>query len=97
VHELVVAALQAPPPSQVRAALSVEVVQLWGAHCVPVAKKRQAPLPSQLPSKPQLVEAAAVHSFAGSWPAGTAAQVPTVPVRAHDRQIPVHAVAQQTP
>ena len=38
-----------------------------------------------------------VHWLKGSVPAATDAQVPTVPASAHDRQIPTHAVAQQTP
>jgi len=33
----------------------------------------------------------------GSVPAATEAQVPSVPVRPHDRQMPTQAVAQQTP
>ena len=33
----------------------------------------------------------------GSWPAGTDEQVPGVAARAHDRQVPVHALPQQTP
>ena len=38
-----------------------------------------------------------VHWLNGSCPAATDAQVPTVPVRPHDRQMPTQAVAQQTP
>ena len=38
-----------------------------------------------------------VHSLAGSWPSGTAVQVPTLPATSHDSQVPVHAVLQQTP
>jgi hypothetical protein len=38
-----------------------------------------------------------VHWLRGSWPAGTDEQVPSVPVSAHDRQVPVHAVPQQIP
>jgi hypothetical protein len=37
------------------------------------------------------------HWSSGSWPAGTVEQVPPVPVSAHDMQVPVHAVRQQTP
>ena len=46
---------------------------------------------------PQLGAPMSAHWLNGSTPAATAAQVPTVPVSAHDRQIPTHAVAQQTP
>jgi hypothetical protein len=38
-----------------------------------------------------------VHWLNGSAPAATEAQVPIVPVRPHDRQMPTQAVAQQTP
>jgi hypothetical protein len=38
-----------------------------------------------------------VHWLNGSVPAAMDAHVPTVPVSAHDRQMPTHAVAQQTP
>jgi hypothetical protein len=50
-----------------------------------------------VPSVPQLVALMSVHWLKGSTPAATEAQVPTVPVSAHDRQIPTQAVAQQTP
>ena len=46
---------------------------------------------------PQLGAPMSAHWLNGSAPAATAAQVPIVPVSAHDRQIPTHAVAQQTP
>jgi hypothetical protein len=60
---------------------------------------RQAPLPLQVPSFPHVVDPPSVHWVAGvgSCPAGTLAQVPALPVSAHDRHVPVHAVAQQTP
>jgi hypothetical protein len=64
---------------------------------VPLTYRRQPPLPSQVPSVPQVAAPASVHWFNGSWPAGTVEQVPPVPVRAHDRQVPVQAVLQQTP
>ena len=46
---------------------------------------------------PQLDASWSVHCISGSWPAGTVAQVPTVPASAHDAHVPAHAVAQQTP
>jgi hypothetical protein len=58
---------------------------------------RHAPLPSQKPSRPQVEDAAMVHWFSGSVPAAAAAQVPSDAVIAHDRQVPVQAVEQQTP
>ncbi len=44
-----------------------------------------------------LVAPTSVHWFSGSLPAVTAEQVPFVPVRPHDMQVPVQAVLQQTP
>jgi len=38
-----------------------------------------------------------VHWFRGSWPAATFVHVPTVPVSAHDWQVPVQAALQHTP
>jgi hypothetical protein len=38
-----------------------------------------------------------VHWLRGSWPAATDEQVPGVAASAHDRQVPVQAVPQQTP
>jgi hypothetical protein len=56
------------------------------AHCparqtVPAGNCRQAPLPSQLPSRPQVetLEAGQVAAFRGDTPEGTNAQVPTAP------------------
>jgi hypothetical protein len=44
-----------------------------------------------------LVLATSVHWLSGSAPAATGVQVPTVFVRAHDMQVPVQALLQQTP
>ena len=46
---------------------------------------------------PQVLAPMSVHWLNGSVPAAMDAHVPTVPVSAHDRQMPTHAVAQQTP
>ena len=46
---------------------------------------------------PQVLAPMSVHWLNGSVPAAMDAHVPTVPVSAHDRQIPTQAVAQQTP
>jgi hypothetical protein len=72
-------------------------VQAAAAHCVPLTYDRQPPLPSHVPSVPQLAAPWSLHWFSGSWPAGTVEQVPPVPVSAHDMQLPAHAVLQQTP
>jgi hypothetical protein len=50
-----------------------------------------------VPSVPQVEAPWSAHWLNGSAPGATEAQVPTVPVSAHDRQMPAHAVAQQTP
>jgi hypothetical protein len=52
----------------------------------------------QKPVVPQLAAPWLVHRPVGSAPPeGTAVQVPTPPARAQDMQVPVQAVAQQTP
>jgi hypothetical protein len=92
-----VAVPHVPVPLQVRAGVNVVPLHVDAAQVVPIAYRRQAPLPSQVPSLPQVLAPWSVHWLNGSAPAATDAQVPTVPVRPHDRQIPTHAVAQQTP
>jgi hypothetical protein len=51
----------------------------------------------QNPSVPQAAAPLSVHWFSGSWPAATLVQVPTVPVSAHDWQVPEQAALQQKP
>jgi len=57
------------------------------------------PAPSHRPLVPQLVPPASVHWVVGVGAvlAGTGEQVPAVPLIAHDMQVPVHALLQQTP
>ena len=43
-----------PAPSQVRAGVKVVPLQVGAAQVVPVAYRRHAPLPSQVPSVPQV-------------------------------------------
>jgi hypothetical protein len=92
-----VAVPHVPAPSQVRAGVNEVPVQVDAAQVVPLAYRRQAPLPSQVPSVPQVDGPWSLHWSNGSAPAATDAQVPTVPVSAHDLQMPAQAVAQQTP
>jgi hypothetical protein len=94
----VTAAPQTPRPLHRRGGVKLAVVQAEGAHCVPLTNLRHAPAPSQVPSVPQVDAAVAVHWVAttGAVPAGTGAQVPTLPISAHDWQVPVHAELQQT-
>ena len=54
-------------------------------------------MPSQKPSFPQLFAPWSVHWFSGSCPVGTLVQVPSEPAIAHDWQVAVQTLAQQTP
>jgi hypothetical protein len=79
-------------------ALAWPAVQVAGAHTAPAVYLRQPPAPLQVPSFPQLATPWSRHAPVGSVPpAGTAAQVPGLPGSAHDWQLPVQAVPQQTP
>jgi hypothetical protein len=72
-------------------------VQDCVAQTVPLAYRRQPPLPSQVPSVPQLAAPLSVHWFSGSVPTAANVQVPAVPVSAQDRHVPVQLELQQTP
>jgi hypothetical protein len=96
-HDDGVVVWQVPVPLQVRGDVNVVPVQVEAAQVLPSAYRRQAPLPSHMPSVPQVDAPWSAHWLKGSAPAATDAQVPTVPVRLHDRQMPAQAVAQQTP
>jgi hypothetical protein len=88
---------QVPFPSQDAAGVSVEPVQAAGAQAVPAAYFWQAPLPLQKPLVPQVAEPASLHWASGSWPAGTATQVPSEPATSQELQIDAQLVAQQIP
>jgi len=94
-----VAGLQTPAPLHTRAdAAVVALVQVAPAHGVPLTCFRHAPDPSQVPSLPQVVAAAATHCDAtsGGEPASIGEQVPTLPASEQDMHVPVHALLQQT-
>ena len=55
------------------------------------------PLPSQVPSVPQVAAVASVQELSRSVPAGMLVQVPRVAVSAHEAQVPEQVEAQQTP
>jgi hypothetical protein len=98
----VVAAGQAPLPSQLAVLVWVLPAQLWLRHPVVVGQKWHLPAPSQVPSRPQLVWAAAAQrDFGSAPPSTTGEQVPTFPVTLQDRQVPplasLQVVLQQTP
>jgi hypothetical protein len=92
-----VPATQSPTPSQRPASVSVPLVQASVPQTVPETAIRQAPAPSQKPSVPQTAVVLGAHCASGSWPAATLVQTPVLPAIAHDMQVPVQAVAQQTP
>ena len=96
----VVAGLQTPAPSQVRASVAVVVPfgQAGPAHCVPAGKSWQAPAPLQKPVVPQVAAPWAVHCPVGSVPpAGIGEQVPALAGSAQDMHFDPQAVEQQTP
>ena len=71
--------------------------QVGARHCVPDAYRRHAALPSHIPSLPHVVAPWSAHWPSGSEPSGTLVQVPTLLGTAHERQVPVQVVPQQTP
>ena len=99
-HDCIVGGRQVPFPSHVRA--SVAVVEPFGhdggAHWVPAACSWQPPPPSQNPVLPQVAAPSALHCPLGSVPfAAIGLQVPRLPTSAHDMQLVLQAVVQQTP
>jgi len=99
-HDCVIDGRQVPLPSQVRG--SVAVVEPFGhdggAHWVPAACSWQPPPPLQKPVFPHVAAASALHCPLGSVsPAAIGLQVPRLPTSAHDMQLVLQAVVQQTP
>jgi hypothetical protein len=82
---------------QVLAAVSRALEQPAGAHSVPAACSRHAPLPLHPPDRPQLEAGSPGQSLSGSSPSGTGVQVPTRPATLQAWQGSVQAVPQQTP
>jgi hypothetical protein len=82
---------------QLRAGVNATPTQVAVAQPVPVAYRRHAPAPSQLPSVPQPGAPLSSHWFRGSVPAGTGVHVPRLPATAHERQVPVQLELQQIP
>ena len=91
--------LQRPRPSQTLTPTTAPSEQEPAWQIVPARQSRQAPAPSQVPSRPQLDGSAAGHSFAarGTAPAGTKVQIPGEPWTSQAMHVPVQAVLQQTP
>jgi hypothetical protein len=92
-------ALQRPCPSQTLTPMTAAPEHDPGLQIVPATCWRQAPLPSQVPSSPQLDSSVAGQTSGarGAPPAGTRAQIPGDPCTLQERQVPVQAVLQQTP
>jgi hypothetical protein len=88
-----------PAPLHWGADVNVEpgIGQVVAPHIVPFAYRRQLPAPSHIPSVPHVAVGAMAHWPSGSVAAGASVHVPAVSVSAHERQVPVHELAQQTP
>ncbi len=87
---------QVPAPSQAPPGLLIAFVQLGAPQLVPTLVFRQAPIPLQVPSKPQ--GGAGVQRWWGSaLPTGTELHVPALPVRLQTWQVSQLDVEQQTP
>jgi hypothetical protein len=91
--------LQRPRPSQARAPMTAAPWHWPGLHIEPAGKRRQAPAPSQVPSKPQVETSLFVHPLAvrGANPAVIDEHVPTEFCAAHVLHASVQAEPQQTP
>ena len=93
--------LQAPLPSHVLANVTVGFVAFTGheggTHWVPAGYFRQTPLPSHVPSLPQIATSLMPHLPLGSfWPTATGAQVPGFVLNVHETHGPSHTLLQQT-
>jgi hypothetical protein len=91
------AARHTPLPSQVRAEYELVPKHDGAWHSVPSGCTRQALFPSQVPSCLHAETGSSEHSLSGSWPAGTAVQVPTEPGNTHDEHLVAQLSLQQTP
>lgn len=93
-------AVQVPAPSQAEGKVRVNpsARHALGAQTVPAGNLRQAPAPSHLPSRAQVVGRSAAQLVRGSaLPAATGAQAPTKPATLQARQGPQVMAPQHTP
>jgi len=89
---------QRPSPSHTLMSTTAALSQRPDLHVVPAGCLRQPPLPSHVPSAPQVVVAVAAQApSCGSTPLGTNVQLPTEPGTSHALQVSLQAVAQHTP
>jgi hypothetical protein len=91
--------LQVPRPSQTFTSTTAAPSQAPALQIAPWTWRRQPPLPSQVPSIPQVDTSVAGQSVAsrGAPPAGTNVQTPGDPWVLQARHLSVQAVLQQTP
>jgi hypothetical protein len=91
--------VQVPWPSQTRTFLTAAPSHVPAPQLAPGTRLRQAPLPSQVPSRPQLVgsEIGQVLAVRGAEPAGTNAHTPGELGALQDLQVPVQALLQHRP
>jgi len=88
---------QLPAPSQRAASVCTAVAQLATLQIVPVDCRWHLPVPSQLPSLPQVVGSAGMHWPPGAGPNGSGKQRPGDVAWLHAMQVPVQTLSQQTP
>jgi hypothetical protein len=91
--------VQLPAPSHTRIPPTEGPSQVPAWQTVPETKLRQPPLPSQVPSRPQVVGSlfGQTDGERGRSPAATNEQVPGADLVLQDLQVSVQAVLQQTP
>jgi hypothetical protein len=75
----------------------VVVVQSPAMQTVPLAQRRQAPLPSQVPSVPQVEVSVMAQLFFGSAPPAPMNEHVPMPFKLHAAQRPQSLDVQQTP
>jgi hypothetical protein len=97
-HGVVLPGLQVPVPLQVDADVAIPLLHVPALQIDPAAYLRQAPLPSHLPSVPQVLCNWSTHLLLGSMsPAAVATHLPAWPLSLHEKQLAVQALSQQKP
>jgi hypothetical protein len=75
----------------------VEPAHDAAAQVTPCAYFRQAPAPSQAPSRPHVATPSSGHSLRGSVPTSAGVHIPRLPTAAQVMHVPAHAELQHTP
>ena len=88
---------QLPIPSQRAASVCTAIEQLATLQIVPVDCRWHLPVPSQLPSLPQVAGSAGMHWPAGAGPNGSDKQRPGEVAWLHAMHVPVQTLSQHTP